>query len=111
LSRQSDLFVISRLSTTPFRDRLFEPRNVAEVLGVRYVLSGSMAASGTRLRIMAELTEAEAGHVIWADQFNGELADIFEIQDKLSQMIAVRVVPQLRQLELERARSKNPENL
>jgi adenylate cyclase len=111
LSRLIDLFVISRLSTTPFRDRLFEPRNVAEVLGVRYVLSGSMHTSGTRLRLMAELIEAGAGHVIWAERFEGSLADIFELQDHLSQAIAKRVVPYVRQLELQRARSKHPDNL
>jgi adenylate cyclase len=111
LSRQTDLFVISRLSTTPFRDRLFEPRSVAEILGVRYVLSGSMHTSGTRLRLSAELTEAEAGRVIWAERFEGSLADIFELQDQLSSDIARCVVPYVRRLELRRARSKPPENL
>lgn len=111
LSRQTDLFVISRLSTVPFRDRLYEPRNVAEILGVRYVLSGTLQASGTRLRLMAELTEAEAGQVIWAERFEGMLADIFELQDQLSRDITMRVVPFVRQRELARARSKRPENL
>lgn len=111
LSRQTDLFVISRLSTTPFRDRLFEPRNVAEILGVRYVLSGSMHTSGTRLRLSAELTEAEIGRVIWAERFEGSLANIFELQDQLSSDIARCVVPYVRQLELQRARTKRPENL
>jgi TolB-like protein/class 3 adenylate cyclase len=111
LSRQTDLFVISRLSTTPFRDRLYEPRNVADVLGVRYVLSGSIQTSGPRLRIMAELTEAEAGHVIWAERFEGSLSDIFELQDRLSEEISKRVVPYVRQLELQRARAKRPEDL
>jgi len=111
LSRLTDLFVISRLSTTPFRDRLYEPRNVAEVLGVRYVLSGSIQTSGTRLRLMAELTEAEAAHVIWAERFEGSLADIFELQDQISGGIAKRVVPFVRELELQRAKSKDPNNL
>jgi TolB-like protein len=111
LSRQTDLFVISRLSTAPFRNRLFEPRIVAETLGVRYVLSGRMQASAARLRLMAELTEAESGEVIWADRFEGDLADIFELQDRLSQSISLRVVPQLRQHELQRVRSARPETL
>jgi TolB-like protein/class 3 adenylate cyclase/Tfp pilus assembly protein PilF len=111
LSRLTDLFVISRLSTTPFRDRLFAPRNVAEVLGVRYVLSGSMLATGTQLQVIAELTEAEAGHVIWSERFRGSMADIFELQEALATDIAKRVVPYVRQLELQRARSKRPENL
>ena len=111
LSRLSDLFVISRLSTTPFRDRLVEPRNVAEVLGVRYVLSGSMLASGNRLQVIAELTEADAGRAIWSERFRGSMADIFELQEALATDIAKRVVPYVRQLELQRARSKHTENL
>ena len=111
LSRLTDLFVISRLSTTPFRDRLYEPRNVADVLGVRYVLSGTMQTSGTRTRLMAELTEAELGHVIWSERFDGSLGDIFELQDRLSQEMAKRVVPFVRQLELQRTRFKRPEDL
>lgn len=111
LSRSTGLFVISRLSTTPFRGRVYEPRAVAEALGVRYVLSGRMQSSGTRLRLMAELTEAEQGEVIWAERFEGSLADLFELQDQLSRDISLRVVPYLRQRELRRARSTRPENL
>lgn len=111
LSRVTDLFVISRLSTTPFRDRLVEPRNVAEVLGVRYVLSGSMLASGSKLQVIAELTEAEAGRAIWSERFRGSMADIFELQEALANDIAKHVVPYVRQLELQRARSKPMENL
>ncbi len=111
LSRLTDLFVISRLSTTPFRDRLYEPRNVAEVLGVRYVLSGSLLAAGNQLQVIAELTEAEVGRVIWSERFRGSMADIFELQEALARDIAKRVVPYVRRLELQRARSKHPENL
>jgi TolB-like protein/Tfp pilus assembly protein PilF len=111
LSRHTELFVISRLSTTPFRDRLYELRNVADALGVRYVLSGSLQTSGTRLRLMAELTEADAGRVIWAQHFDGAIGDIFDLQDQLSQDIANRAMPFVRQLELQRARSKRPEDL
>jgi TolB-like protein len=111
LSRFTDMFVISRLSTSPFRDRVYEPRTVADVLGVRYVLSGRMQASGNRLRLMAELTEADAGEVIWAERFEGQLVDLFELQDQLSRDISLRVVPYLRQRELHRARSARPENL
>ncbi len=111
LSRLTDLFVISRLSTTPFRDRPFDPCGIANVLGVRYVLSGNVQTSSTKLRLRAELTEAEAGHVIWAERFEGALGDIFELQDQLSQEMAKRVVPFVRHLELQRARSKRPEDL
>jgi TolB-like protein/class 3 adenylate cyclase/Flp pilus assembly protein TadD len=111
LSRLTDLFVISRLSTTPFRDRLYEPRNVADVLGVRYVLSGSMLAAGTQLQVIAELTEADVGRVIWSDRIRGSMDDIFELQEALATEIARRVVPYLRQVELQRARLKSAEHL
>lgn len=111
LSKLTDLHVISRLSTSPFRERLLEPRSIAELLGVRYVLAGSLRASDARIRLSAELTEAEAGHVIWADRFEGPLAEIFELQDRLSIEIAKRAVPHLRQIEFRRARAKSFEDL
>jgi adenylate cyclase len=106
LSRLTDLHVISRLSTSPFRDRLFATRDIADMLGVRYVLSGSVHASESRLRLSAELIETDAGHVLWADRFEGTLSDIFEMQDHLSNEIAKRAVPHLRQVEFRRARAK-----
>jgi len=111
LAVQSDLAVISRLSTAPFRDRFYEPRNVAEILGVRYALSGTVQMSGNRIRLMAELTDVEAGQVVWAERFDGQLVDVFDLQDELSRNIVKRVVPFVRQRELARARSKRPENL
>ena len=111
LSRVADLTVISRLSTTPFRDLTYEPRNVAEVLGVRYLLTGKMQFSGTRLRLMAELVESEGGRVVWADRFDGSITDIFELQDEMSLSIAKRIVPFVRELELKRSRAQRPENL
>jgi len=111
LSRQADLMVISRLSTTRFRDQLLDPQHVSEALGARYLLSGSLRTSGNRLRLMAELTEAGASHLTWSEQFEGYLNDIFELQDDLSKAIARRVVPTVRQIELQRVRAKNPEDL
>jgi TolB-like protein/Tfp pilus assembly protein PilF len=108
LCRMTDLSVISRLSTTPFRDR--EPRNVAEMLGVRYVLSGSVRALGGRLSLTAEL--AEEGHVLWAGKpFQGTVADMFDLQDQLSEHIATHVVLYIRNRELQRMRAKRSENL
>lgn len=111
LSRVQDLAVISRLSTTPFRDYAYEPRVVADVLGVRYLLTGKMQFSGTRLRLATELVEAEDGRVVWADRFDGSIANIFELQDEMSLSVAKRIVPFVRELELKRARSRPPENL
>ena len=111
MSRLTDLYVISRLSTAPFRDRLYQTRNIAEMLGARYVLTGSVLSDDTRLRLTAELTEADATHVLWSDRFEGALADVFGLRDRLSSEIATRAVPFLRQLELQRARSRRPEDL
>ena len=97
-----------RLSTAPFRNRLYEPRNVAELLGVRYVLSGTMQAAGGACASWRELTEADLGRVIWAERFEGSLADVFELEDRLSHDIAERVVPFVCQRELRRARTEAP---
>jgi adenylate cyclase len=111
LSRLGDIVVISRLSTMAFRDRLFEPRSVAEVLGVRYVLSGTVITDDSRLQVLVELTEAEAGRVIWSERFRSPMSDLFQMQEEIARDIARRVVPYVRQLELQRARAKKLESL
>jgi class 3 adenylate cyclase/TolB-like protein/Tfp pilus assembly protein PilF len=111
LSRLTDLIVISRLSTAAFRSRPYEPRGVAEALGVRYVLSGSLYTSGSRLRITADLSDAASGHVVWAERFESSLTAIFDLQDQLARAISQRLVPYMRQRELQRARSEQPETL
>ena len=111
LSRLTDLIVISRLSTAAFRRRPYEPGSVAETLSVRYVLSGSLYTSGSRLRISADLSDAATGHVVWAERFETSLTGIFDLQDQLSKAISQRLLPYVRQLELQRARSAHPETL
>lgn len=111
LSRLTDLALTSRLSTTPFRDRLMEPRNIAELLGVRYVLSGTILVQGPHLQVLAELTEADVGRVIWSERFRGAMPDLFEMQEAIAADIAKRVVPYVRQLELQRVKSKRIEGL
>jgi adenylate cyclase len=75
------------------------------------VLSGSMVATGTQLQVIAELTEAEVGRAIWSERFRGTVVDVIEMQETLASDITKRVVPYVRQLELQRARSKGPEYL
>jgi class 3 adenylate cyclase/tetratricopeptide (TPR) repeat protein len=111
LSRLTDLTVISRLSTTAFRHRPYEPRSVAEALDVRYVLSGSLYISGSRLRVTADLSDASNGQVVWAEQFESSLTGVFDLRDQLSKAISRRVVPYVRERELQRARSAQPETL
>ena len=111
LSRLSDLAVISRLSTAVFRGRPYEPQDVGDALAVRYVLTGNLSTSGARLRVAADLSDAHTGQVIWAERFEGSIPGIFELQEQLSQAIGRRVVPYVRQLELQRVRSAQPESL
>jgi adenylate cyclase len=111
LSRLTDLTVISRLSTAPFRDRLYEPRDVGEALGVRYVLSGSMLVTDPQIQVVVELTEADVGQVIWSERFRGTVSDLFDMLEAMAPDIAKRVVPHVRQRELQRARSKGIESL
>jgi len=108
LSHMTDLFVISRLSTKPFRDRLHEPRNVAEALGVRYVLTGSLYAVGAQRALTVELTDAQTGHVLWSDTFRGLAREIFK---QVPLQIALNVVPHILKRERQDARIKRPEDL
>ena len=73
LSSLTDLIVISRLSTTAFRRRPYEPRSVSETLAVRYVLSGTLYTSGSRLRIAADLSDAATGQGVWAERFESSI--------------------------------------
>jgi len=111
LSRMGDLFVISRLSTSAFRDPLYTTRNVREALGVRYVLTGSVFVSDSKIRITAELTEAQSSHVAWSDKFSAPLEELFDMHDALALDIAKRVMPHVRKLELRRAKAKSLETL
>lgn len=103
-----DLVVISRSSTQTYAGAPLDLRQVGHDLDVRYVVHGSVRRSGTMLRIAVELCEADAGEVIWAERFDGELADLFALQDRIAVRVATAVAPQLRELELTRALRKHP---
>ena len=103
-----DLLVISRSSTAGFARQPLDVRRVGRELDVRYVLHGSVRRSGDLLRIAVELCAAESGGVIWADRFDGRLADLFELQDRIALQVATTISPQLREQELGRALRKHP---
>ena len=86
-------------------------RQVGRELGVRYVLEGGVRKAGNRLRITAQLIEAEAGAHLWADRFDGGLDDVFELQDQIIDKVIGIVEPSLQRSEIERARQKHPESL
>jgi adenylate cyclase len=87
LSKVSGLFVIARNSTFVFKGTAVDIRKVAQDLGVKYVLEGSMRVAGPRVRINAQLVEASGGHHLWADQFDGSMDDIFDVQDEITNKI------------------------
>ena len=89
LSGISQLFVIARNSTFAYKGKPVKIQQVAEELGVKYVLEGSVRKSDDKVRINAQLIDATTGHHLWAKRYDGQLRDIFALQDKISQKAAV----------------------
>ena len=111
LSRIHWFFVIARNSSFTYKGQAVEVTRVADELGVRYVIEGSVRKSGDRVRISAQLIDAITGHHVWAESFDRNLTDIFELQDEMTQTIAGAVEPELSAAERERAVCTPPESL
>jgi len=111
LSRIRWLFVIARNSSFTYKGRAVDVKQVAQQLGVRYVLEGSVRKAGSRVRITGQLIDTTSGAHIWADRFDGALDDIFELQDLVASNVAGAIEPKLRQSEIERATRKPTESL
>jgi adenylate cyclase len=111
LSRVPNFFVISRLSTLAFRNQDRHPREIGNVLGVRYVLSGSLRVLGDRLRLTIELTDTQLEAPLWLSRLDERFLDLFEVQDRLSEMIVQKVAPHLHAAEMKRIRVKRPDSL
>jgi TolB-like protein/Flp pilus assembly protein TadD len=111
LSRMSDFFVISRLSTMAFRRAPLGVRRIGELLGVQYVLSGSVQTAYPQALLMAELADARDGRIVWSQRFQGDLADVFAMQGALARDVVRSVGPFVRSLELQRARITNFDQL
>jgi TolB-like protein/class 3 adenylate cyclase/tetratricopeptide (TPR) repeat protein len=111
LSRFKSLFVIARNSTFTYKGKSVDIKHVGRELGVRYVLEGSVRRSGNKVRISGQLIEAASGTHIWADRFDGELADVFGLQDQVTTSVVGLIAPRLEQAEFERARHKPTEKL
>jgi len=105
------LMVIARTSTLSYRDGPVDVRKVGQDLGVRYVLSGSIRRTDKQLRIVSELADVEAGSVIWADRYDGDLAELFDFQARIATRIVWSVSPHVREAELKRALRKRPDNM
>src|SRR5271166_6403974 len=111
LSRIKWLFVIARNSSFVYKGKATDVRQVGRELGVRYVLEGGVRKAGNRVRITAQLIEAETGAHLWADKYDGALEDVFDLQDQITDRVVGVVEPSLRRSEIERSRRKRPENL
>ena len=108
LSRFRSFAVIARNSSFAYRDRAMDVRAVARELGVRYVLEGSVRRAGTRLRIAAQLIDAEPGTQLWGQNFEGTIEDVFDVQDRITESVVAIVEPHIRQAEIERSRRERP---
>ena len=111
LCRFKWLFVIARNSTFTYKGRSVDIRQVGRELGVRYVLEGSVRRATDRVRITAQLIDAETRAHIWADRYDRAVDDIFALQDEITLSTVAAIEPSLRQAEIERAKRKRPENL
>ncbi len=103
--------VIARNSSFTYKGRAVKVQEVARDLGVRYVLEGSLRRAGDRLRVTAQLIDAETGHHVWAERFDRQMEDVFAVQDEITERIAGVVAPELSKAELRRSASKRPDNL
>jgi adenylate cyclase len=111
LSRYPSLFVIARNSSFTYRGRSVDVKQIGRELGVRYVLEGSLRKAGNRIRITAQLVEAETGKHVWAERYDRDLADIFAVQDQITEAVTIAIAPAIREAELQRAMRKPPDNL
>jgi adenylate cyclase len=111
LSRIGGLFVIARNSSFTYKGRAADVREVGRELGVRYVLEGSVRRLAARVRVTCQLIEAATGAHVWAERFDGDSTDIFELQDKITESVAGIIEPNIRRAEIARARAKPTESL
>src|SRR5262249_34874196 len=111
LSRCKWLFVIARNSSFTYKGSAVDIRQVGRELGVRYVLEGSIRRAGSRLRFTGQLIDATSGAHIWADRFEGEMSDVFELQDRFTESVVAAIEPNLQLAEIERRKHKPATNL
>jgi adenylate cyclase len=111
LSRFPRLFVMARNSSFAFKGSASHPKQIGQQLGVRYLLEGGIRKAGARVRITAQLIEAATGTTLWADKFDGDLTDIFALQDEVTEHVVGLLHPRIERAEIEAASRKRPESL
>ena len=95
----------------PSRVKLADPRQRARDVGTRYLLSGRIAQTGNRVRVIIRLLEAETDAHVWGDRYDGLIKDLFELADRVTEGVMQAIPPHIRGSEIERARRKRPESL
>ena len=111
LSKLRWFFVIARNSTFVYKGRSVHISQIARELGVRYVVEGSVRKSGEQVRISAQLNDVSTGSHIWAERYDRNLADVFAVQDEITESIVSAIEPQLYAAENFRAQRKPPGSL
>ena len=111
LSRFRSLFVIARNSSFTYKNKAVEIRQAGRELGVRYILEGSVRKVADRVRITGQLIDASTGAHMWADRFDGELKEIFDLQDDVATKVVRAVAPKMEQAEVARAKRKPTDSL
>jgi len=110
LSRFRSLFVIARNSSFTYKGRAVDVKQVGRELGVRYVLEGSVRKSGPRIRVTGQLIDASTGNHLWANNFDGTLDDMFDLQDQVTSSVVGALIPTMRHAEIERAKHRPTES-
>ncbi len=102
LAKSRWLFVMGRNSAFAFRGKAFALDQLAQKLGVRYVLSGTVRRSASKVRVAAQVVEAESGELIWAERYDRDIADVLQLQDDITEAVAAAIEPPLMRKEAER---------
>jgi TolB-like protein/Tfp pilus assembly protein PilF len=110
LSKLRWFFVIARNSSFIYKSKAVHMKQVAEQLGVGYVVEGSVRKDGDRVRVTAQLNDVATGSHLWAERYDRDLADVFAVQDEITEAIVAAIEPQLYAAESFRARRKPPES-
>jgi TolB-like protein/Flp pilus assembly protein TadD len=111
LSKLRWFFVIARNSSFAYKGKAVDVKRTARELGVRYVLEGSVRKGGNRVRITTQLIDATTGNHIWADRYDGDLTDVFALQDEITKKVVAAIEPRLLEAEGLRSQSRSPDDL
>ncbi len=111
LSHMKQWFVVARNSSFAYKGRHVDIREIGRELGVRYLLEGSVRKGRNRLRITGQLIEAETGSHLWADRYDGDLEDVFALQDRITESVVGAIEPSLRLAEIARSKRKPPADI